>query len=98
MRETYCHKMFSQVRRLLTEPTARGLAEAVGRAVGDGGSVAVDPVSDQVFYGEVNGGAPISTSIRVQLGPASAREKSSTRIPDKTCSIPSAILNSFAVA
>ena len=36
MLETYCHKMFSAVRALLAEPTARGLAEAVGRAVGEG--------------------------------------------------------------
>jgi len=36
MCESYCHKMLFAVRALLTEPTARGLAEAVGRAVGDG--------------------------------------------------------------
>jgi DNA-binding transcriptional MocR family regulator len=41
MHETYCHKVFSEsgflaARALLTEPTARGLADAVGRAVGDG--------------------------------------------------------------
>jgi DNA-binding transcriptional MocR family regulator len=33
---SYCHKMLAEVRALLTEPTARGLAEAVGRAVGTG--------------------------------------------------------------
>ena len=41
MLETYCHKVSAAiallaVRDLLAEPTARGLAEAVGRAVGDG--------------------------------------------------------------
>src|SRR4051812_8117175 len=36
MPETYCHKMLSAVRRLLNEQTARGLADAVGRAVGEG--------------------------------------------------------------
>jgi DNA-binding transcriptional MocR family regulator len=39
---SYCHKVppdsrLDAVRDLLTQPTARGLAEAVGRAVGDGG-------------------------------------------------------------
>ena len=36
MSETYCHKMLDALRARLTDPTARGLADAVGRAVGDG--------------------------------------------------------------
>jgi DNA-binding transcriptional MocR family regulator len=33
---SYCHKVFPCLLEMLREPTARGLAEAVGRAVGDG--------------------------------------------------------------
>ncbi len=36
MLRSYCHKVLEAVRTYLGEPTARGLAEAVGRAVGDG--------------------------------------------------------------
>ena len=36
MLDMYCHKMLEAVRDRLRDPTARGLAEAVGRAVGDG--------------------------------------------------------------
>ncbi len=36
MQETYCHKMFAEIRSRLADVSARGLAEAVGRAVGDG--------------------------------------------------------------
>jgi DNA-binding transcriptional MocR family regulator len=36
MSETYCHKMLDALRNRLSEPTARGLADAVARAVGEG--------------------------------------------------------------
>src|ERR1700722_11425610 len=42
--------------------------------------------------------APISANIREQVGPASARDKSSTRRPVSTCSMGPAILISFTTA
>jgi DNA-binding transcriptional MocR family regulator len=36
MAESYCHKMLDDLKQRLVDVSARGLAEAVGRAVGDG--------------------------------------------------------------